>query len=146
MAEGSTEQKLLPIIFDKIKGYTLSFRKVALVNLGGSGSTANALKILGAIGIPAKALVDLDYAFRVAVKVGQLDDGNEDISSCRMICSRVASEYGFTLASDGVPQGNENILSSCLSITRSTRLERTFCRPTVPIMKRVITLPSYVLS
>lgn len=112
MVEGPTEQKLLPIIFHNIKGYTLNSKKVGIVNMGGSGQVANGLRILNTIGIPAKAIVDLDYAFRVAPRADLLTERDEDIAACCRICSDIAGQYGFTLAEDGFPRNNENISAS----------------------------------
>ncbi|MFC1861381.1 AAA family ATPase [Chloroflexota bacterium] len=112
LAEGSTEQKLLPIIFNKVKNYTMNSRKVALVGLGGSGNMANGRMILSAIGIPSKALVDLDYAFRGAIRAGILNEDNDDIIACKIICSQVAEQHEFTLAEDGFPKGNGNMSAS----------------------------------
>ncbi len=106
IVEGSTEEKLLPDIFHRIKGYTLSARKIALVRLDGSGNIAKALRILDAIGIPAKALVDLDYAFRDARKAGFLDEADMDITVCCSYCSQISEKFGFTLADDGFPKAN----------------------------------------
>ena len=112
IAEGPTEEKLLPDIFHRIKGYTLSARKIALVSLGGSGNAAKGLRILDAIGIPAKALVDLDYAFRTATQAGLLNEDDEDIDGCCRICSEVSAQCGFVLAEDGFPKRSESMSAS----------------------------------
>ncbi|GAI85161.1 unnamed protein product, partial [marine sediment metagenome] len=112
VAEGATEQKLLPLIFNSVKGYTMSSKRIALVSLGGSGSTVKALRILDSMGIPAKALVDLDYAFREAEKAGLVEANDSDIANCCSYCSKVCRECGFTLAEDGFPKGNENMTAS----------------------------------
>lgn len=123
IAEGPTEQKLLPLIFHKIKGYTMSAKKIALVSLGGSGNTVKVLRILDAMGIPAKALTDLDYAFRVAAKAGLLEEDDIDIAACCSFCSQIADECGFTLADDGFPQRNEIISASDAIALLATRGE-----------------------
>ncbi|MDD5509761.1 MAG: AAA family ATPase [Dehalococcoidales bacterium] len=112
IAEGPTEEKLLPDIFHRIKGYALSTRKIALVSLGGSGNTAKGLRILDAIGIPAKALVDLDYAFRTATKAEFLSNDDADIAGCCRVCSEVSAQCGFALAEDGFPKRSESMSAS----------------------------------
>jgi len=107
IVEGATEEKLLPVIFHRIKGYTLSARRIALVRIDGSGNIVKAMRILDAIGIPTKALVDLDYAFRDARKAGLLDGNDTDINACCAYCSSVSQKCGFTLAEDGFPKSNE---------------------------------------
>lgn len=112
IVEGPTEEKLLPDIFYRIKGYTLSSKKIAIVRLDGSGNIAKALRILDAIGIPAKALVDLDYAFRDARRAGFLDEHDADIAECCSYCSQMQEKCGFTLAEDGFPKANERMSAS----------------------------------
>lgn len=123
IAEGPTEQKLLPLIFHKIKGYTMSAKKIGIVGIGGSGGTANGLRILSAMSIPAKALADLDYAFRVAAKAGFLEEDDVDVSACHSICSQIADECGFTLADDGFPQKNAIMSASDAIALLATRDE-----------------------
>jgi predicted ATP-dependent endonuclease of OLD family len=112
IVEGPTEEKLLPDIFHRVKGYTLSARKIALVRLDGSGSIAKGLRILDAIGVPTKALVDLDYAFRDAKRSGFLTEDDTDVAKCCTYCSQICEECGFTLAEDGFPKANERMTAS----------------------------------
>ena len=120
VAEGPTEHKLLPIIFHSVQGYTMSSKRIALVSLDGSGSTVKTLRILDSMGIPAKALVDLDYAFRGAKQAGLLEADDTDIATCCNYCSQVSRECGFTLAEDGFPKGNENMTASDAIATLAT--------------------------
>lgn len=78
LVEGTTEHRLLPFIFEKINGKTLAQEKIALVSVGGTGNIKKALTVLQEIGIPAKVIVDLDYAFKVAHKQGFIDENNAD--------------------------------------------------------------------
>lgn len=78
LVEGTTEHRLLPFIFEKISGKTLSQEKIALVSVGGTGNIKKALTILKEIGIPTKVIVDLDYAFKVAHKHGFIDENDVD--------------------------------------------------------------------
>ncbi len=66
IAEGKTERAILPDVFKHAIGITMDEDKLGLVALGGSGNIPNAMKVLAAMGIPAKAIVDLDFAFKVA--------------------------------------------------------------------------------
>jgi len=112
LVEGRTEEKLLPDIFHEIKDYTLNARKIALVRLDGSGNIIKGLRILSSIGIPVKALVDLDYAFREAKKAGLVNEDDIDISTCHNHCSQISEQCGFALADDGFPKTNENFSTS----------------------------------
>ena len=128
IAEGPTEEKLLPDIFHRIKGYTLSARKLALVGIGGSGNMAKVMQILDAIGIPAKALVDLDYAFRTAISADLLSEDDADIAGCKAICSEVSNRCGFALAEDGFPR---NLAENPVS-TASCSGNRIWCVSLLP--------------
>ena len=68
LVEGPTEKTLLPDTIKAITGETLSGLKMGLLRLDGSGGTAKCLEILKAMDIRGKAVVDLDFAFRQAVR------------------------------------------------------------------------------
>ncbi|MEA2083081.1 MAG: AAA family ATPase [Thermodesulfobacteriota bacterium] len=104
VAEGRTEQRLLPEIYHLIHDTTLSADKTALVSPGGAGNTSKCLNILSAMEIPAKAVVDLDYAFRGAVSSSLLDEDDEDIHACRALFTNLAQNHNFNLAEDGFPR------------------------------------------
>jgi hypothetical protein len=104
VAEGRTEQRLLPEIYHLIHNTTLGADKIALVSPGGTGNTAKCLNILAAMEIPAKAVVDLDYAFRGAVRSNLLQDNDEDIEACRGLFADLAQNNDFHLAEDGFPR------------------------------------------
>jgi predicted ATP-dependent endonuclease of OLD family len=104
VAEGRTEQRLLPEIYNLINETTLSAKKTALVSPGGTGNTLKCMNILEAMEIPAKAIVDLDFAFRAAVSSGLLPADDPDIVSCRAIIAALADEHDFHLAEDGFPR------------------------------------------
>nr|WP_319491647.1 AAA family ATPase [uncultured Desulfobacter sp.] len=104
IAEGRTEQRLLPEIYHLIHNSTLSADKTALVSPGGTGNTSKCLNILAAMEIPAKAVVDLDYAFRGAVSSNLLPDDDEDVAACRTLFATLAGGHDFHLAEDGFPR------------------------------------------
>ncbi len=104
VAEGRTEQRLLPQIYHLIHNTTLSADKTALVCPGGTGNTSKCLNILGVMEIPAKAVVDLDYAFRGAVSSNLLENDDEDIVTCKTIFATMAQNHDFHLAEDGFPR------------------------------------------
>ena len=104
VAEGRTEQRLLPEIYHLIYNTTLSADRIALVSPGGTGNTAKCLNILDVMEIPAKAVVDLDYAFRGAVRSKILQDNDDDIEACRELFADLAENIDFHLAEDGFPK------------------------------------------
>jgi putative ATP-dependent endonuclease of the OLD family len=104
IAEGRTEQRLLPDIYEQMRGLTLSANKTALVSPGGSGNTVKCLNILTAMEIPAKAVVDLDFAFKNAVKSSLLSEDDPDICECTNWMENLAKSQGFPLSDDGFPK------------------------------------------
>lgn len=104
LAEGKTEHRLLPEIYRMELGLTPGEDRTALVGLGGATNVPNALGILAVMGVPAKALVDLDYAFRGAVQAGLIEPDNLDYVACRERAGALSAGIGFDLAEDGFPR------------------------------------------
>ena len=92
LAEGKTERTLLPAIYEYELNKTLPEDKIGLVALNGSGNVPNAMKILQAMGMPVKAVVDLDFAFKVAVRAELIDATDENIEGCKRISECMARE------------------------------------------------------
>ena len=104
LAEGKTEQTLLPDMFQHEAGCSLDEDKLGLVSLGGSTNVPNALTVLTAMCIPTKAIVDLDFAFRPAIQNGLIAHDDAAIVGCKAILSRLEQERKIALAQDGLPQ------------------------------------------
>lgn len=109
VVEGHAEQRLLPDIYLLIKRRTLAAAKIALVALGGVGSTSKCIRILQAMGISALGLADLDFAFRTAPKAGLLPEDDPDIRAFREATAKLSKEHGFALAQDGFPVSNNTM-------------------------------------
>jgi hypothetical protein len=56
------------------------------------------------MGIPAKGLVDLDYAFRQAVRSGIINEDDENIRCCKEIIKELSESNDFEIAEDGLPK------------------------------------------
>ena len=121
VAEGKTEQRLLPEIYHLMHNTTLSADKTALVSPGGAGNTSKCLNILAAMEIPAKAIVDLDYAFKGAVSSNLLQVDDEDIVACRNIFANLAQHHNFHLAEDGFPRKGGEITPSAAFVLLSAQ-------------------------
>ena len=104
LTEGKTEHRLLPYLFEKVIGKTLGQEKLALVAQNGASNTGKSLKILGAMDLPAKAIVDLDYAFTGAVQAGFLEATDCDIAATKVILKRLEQQAKITLHEDGLPK------------------------------------------
>lgn len=109
LAEGKTEQTLLPDLFQHEAGRSLEEEKIGLVSLGGSSDVPKALPVLAAMGIPTKAIVDLDFAFRPAIQHGLIADDNSAVQGCRSILARLHGEGKIELAEDGFPKKRDDI-------------------------------------
>ena len=103
LAEGKTEKRLLPILYEHVHGRTLRSGRVALVDLGGVESIPKARAILDALGLPSLAIVDLDFAFRGAVSLGWISPTDPGFSACLAEFRRIASSIGGCLDANGLP-------------------------------------------
>lgn len=111
LAEGKTENKILPKIIQNITGKTLGIFKIALVPMDGSGSTKKTIDVLKAMGMPTKAIVDIDYALREGEKQSFLDKDDQDVSTIKLHLSKIATKYNIKL-NNGWPTSKESILSA----------------------------------
>ncbi|MCT4558617.1 MAG: AAA family ATPase [Pelagimonas sp.] len=109
LAEGKTEQTLLPDLFQHNASCSLEEEKLGLVSLGGSSDVPKAISVLSAMGIPTKAIVDLDFAFRPAVQHALIDGDHEAISACKVVCEKLRDEGRIELSGDGLPQKGAGI-------------------------------------
>lgn len=112
LVEGKTEQRLLPFLIHFITGKTLALHKTALVKLDGSGNTKKTMRVLEVMGIPCRAIVDFDFAFKQAVNDGILDDDDTDLRACIDKLTELASREGMTLGNDGLPTKKSNMLTA----------------------------------
>lgn len=103
LTEGKTELRLLPHLFQLIQQKTLGQAGIALVAQTGANDTPKCMAVLNAMSIPAKAIVDLDFAFRSGVQHGYLDGDDADIAACKDILARIHADAGFCLGQDGLP-------------------------------------------
>lgn len=104
LTEGKTELRLLPYIFEIVSGKTLGQEKLALVAQSGVSDTRKSLSILGAMDLPAKAIVDLDYAFTRAINDGFLQEADPDINAVKVILQRLEQQGAITLHTNGLPK------------------------------------------
>ncbi len=101
LAEGKTERELVPDLFEAVYGAPPADRRIGFVSLDGSGNTAKCLKVLEHMGIPTRAVVDLDYAFRQAAPSNLLAADDPDIAACKALCPAIAETMQVTLGPDG---------------------------------------------
>ena len=97
IAEGDTEKHVLPSLFQSITNKTLGESKLALVIATGSPNIPGMLQILNEMNIPAKALVDLDFAFTVAKQKKLIDKDHPALDKCLDIIAGIQPAHGFQL-------------------------------------------------
>lgn len=111
LAEGKTENKLLPFLVKLVSNRTLASNKCALVQQGGSGNTRKSMLVLNTMDLPCKAIVDLDYVFKHGVADGFLQADDEDISACIAELAIIAAPNGITL-DNGLPTNRNSSMSA----------------------------------
>lgn len=109
LAEGKTEHKLLPLILEKVTGSSILHQKAALVPMGGSGNVKKAMQVLGAMDLPTKTIVDLDFALKLGISEGYLLSGDADIAACKNELSIIAATNSISIGVDGWPEKNPTI-------------------------------------
>lgn len=97
LAEGKTENRLLPKIIQKVTGQTLGLHKTALVPIDGSGSTRKTVEVLTAMAIPTKAIVDLDYALKEGENQGYLTANDADVTAIKAHLASIAPTHSINL-------------------------------------------------
>jgi len=103
LAEGKTENKLLPCIVIKCTGRTLGFHKIALVPVDGSGSIKKSMDVLASMDLPTKSVTDLDYALRHGESEGFLPAGDVDIITIKAHLLTIAGQHAINLDNNGWP-------------------------------------------
>ena len=111
LAEGQTESRLIPFLFQQFHQKTLGQQQYALIALGGVDSTGKAFKVLEQMQIPTKAICDLDYAFKGAVEQKFIDKNDAIFINCLNIIQNKASFYNISLE-NGKPVKDKNKATS----------------------------------
>lgn len=104
VAEGKTESRLLPSVFEAVLGRPMNQGTTALVIVSGSAGIPRMLKVLRTLGLRCCALTDLDFAFRHGVYSDLIDEDSPELAHCRDWFATVAEEKGIALAEDGLPK------------------------------------------
>jgi putative ATP-dependent endonuclease of OLD family len=104
ITEGKTEKIILPAVFDNLFGLTLGEDKIGLVEVGGVNNIPDTMRILRAMGLPCKAIVDLDFAFRTAPTKELIPPEHPALVACKDIFTRLAGEGYVALDEAGLPK------------------------------------------
>ncbi|KXO10892.1 ATP-dependent nuclease [Marinobacter excellens] len=104
IVEGKTEKRILPALYESIKGCTLAADRIATVTLDGVGGMKGMLGVFKELGIEAFGIADFDYAPSQAIKHGLLSRGDEDLREClSQIAAMAESDSGIKIGGDGRP-------------------------------------------
>ena len=112
LAEGKTENRLMPTLVQKVTGRALGLHKIAFVPQNGSGNTRKSMMVLNVMDLPTKALVDLDFCFKNAISDGFIDANDPDITACSAHLRLIAAPNGITLGQDGWPTRTNTMTSA----------------------------------
>ncbi|HEI9870275.1 TPA: AAA family ATPase [Morganella morganii] len=103
ITEGKTERTILPAIFHNSFGTTPGEDKIGFVDIGGTPNIPDTIKVLRSMGVPCKAIVDLDFAFRIAPLKGLLAPDHADLIACKAILEELRNGGHIGLDADGLP-------------------------------------------
>lgn len=112
LTEGKTELRLLPFLFKVVSGLTMGQANYALVAQSGVHDTKKSLEILGAMDLPSKAICDLDYCFRGAVKDGFLQANDADLLDLKNLIPSLANDYNISLCDNGLPKKSKTMTAA----------------------------------
>lgn len=83
LAEGKTERHLLPFLYQAHHGSSMGAHRLGFVLVNGCGSFSGALTILNAMGIPAKAVTDFDFACKKGHEDGFIPCDSVHVQTCK---------------------------------------------------------------
>lgn len=104
LAEGLTERTLIPEIFKRETGSSLEELRSTIIDLESVDSIIPAMRVLRAMGLPCKALVDIDFIFRGAVQHSLILAEHEDLVACKAVLLTLAEAGEVALDESGLPK------------------------------------------
>lgn len=103
LVEGKTEMMILPTLYKTTVGRTLAQDKACLVDGSSSTSIPPMMQVLRAVGFSPKAVVDLDFVFKVGPHAGLVNNADADFIACHSWFAANQAAGNFQLGSDGFP-------------------------------------------
>jgi hypothetical protein len=100
--EGDTERELIPDLTDLLLNDSLLKSGAALVTLNGCSGLPKSRRVLEAVGISHKAIVDLDFTFNYGKLLHIWDENNELYQRCIDCIAGVAGRDGYALNGVGL--------------------------------------------
>lgn len=109
LCEGKTDRRLLPLAYERLFQQTAELDHVAFVSLGSCSDIPKALPVLAAMGIPACAVVDLDFGYTHARSGGMLPKDGDDLNKAKSALARLRAVHGFPLHDNGLPKNDKKV-------------------------------------
>ncbi|WGY72604.1 AAA family ATPase [Burkholderia cepacia] len=103
VVEGKTEMMILPTLYKAITGRTIVQDKACLVSGSSSSSIPPMMQVLRAVGFEPKAVVDLDFVFKVGPQAGLINNTDADFIACHAWFAANQATVNFELGTDGFP-------------------------------------------
>jgi hypothetical protein len=107
--EGTTEEIILPALFEKICNKRLEFMKISLIKANGSGSVAKIIKIAKSMNLDYIAVVDLDFAFKIAHQqtYSFIRQDHPSFAPCKQLLENLRNDTKLYLGDDGYPRNGK---------------------------------------
>lgn len=105
ICEGKTDQRLLPLLYERLYGCSAEIDRICFVSLGNCSGIPKSFSVLLAMGIQFCAVVDLDFAFVEARKGADawLDKDGADLAQAKAVLARLGPAQGLPLGGNGLP-------------------------------------------
>ncbi|QHG65209.1 ATP-dependent nuclease [Pseudomonas putida] len=107
LCEGKTDQRLLPLIYEKLYGVRPELERICFVALGSCTSIPKGFSVLTAMGIKCGVIADLDFAFTHA-RGPWLQKECEEMNKVKSVLQTISQAEGFQLGGNGMPQNSRN--------------------------------------
>ena len=105
--EGKTDQRLLPLIYEKLYGVRPELERICFVALGSCTSIPKGFSVLTAMGIKCGVIADLDFAFTHA-RGPWLQKECEEMNKVKSVLQTISQAEGFQLSGSGLPQNSRS--------------------------------------
>jgi putative ATP-dependent endonuclease of the OLD family len=103
LVEGKTELMVLPAVYEHVRGHSVAHDKGCIVVGSSSSSIPPMMAVLTAVGFAPRAVVDLDYVFKVAPGAGQVNPASQPFTDCLAWFAANQALLGIALDASGLP-------------------------------------------
>lgn len=107
LCEGKTDQRLLPLIYERLYGVRPELERICFVALGSCTSIPKGFSVLTAMGIKCGVIADLDFAFTHA-RGPWLQKECEEMNKVKSVLQTISQAEGFQLSGNGLPQNSRS--------------------------------------